>query len=134
MKFLQNAIWLIAFALAFAAMKFALQWFHNTQPGLDGATRSSFIKSAVATCVQTQSADPANQEFDPVVVKQYCTCFADKMADQLSYNEVKSMALEQQISEAVKPRADVASNTCAEELASSLIPGSDQTKPSAEHP
>lgn len=91
-KFLKAALVSVAIGLAFFAVKYGQQWLRNNDPGLTGTVRSSFVESAVDSCVATQSNDPASKGISLSLISQYCNCYANGLADRVSNNELKAVA------------------------------------------
>jgi uncharacterized RDD family membrane protein YckC len=84
---------------------------HDDVTGLTGATRSSFVRSAVESCAKTTD----KETLSPSLVSQYCTCYANSLADKLSNNEVKQVALEKSIG-SVQPKVEASAEACLKEV------------------
>src|SRR5258708_957066 len=59
--------------------------------GLFGAERTSFVKAGNESCMKSQTADPANSSLPAEKLRQYCTCFANRLADNTPPSELKDL-------------------------------------------
>jgi hypothetical protein len=110
---------LVAVLVAFALATFAVKWFLDNDPGLVGTTRSSFVESAIRTCLKNQSENPDNKEIPPSTISQYCTCYANGMADRVSINELKlfsAMEKTEAIQTILKPKVDLVVAPCIDAI------------------
>jgi hypothetical protein len=119
-----NPIWKQVLSVVFVALLIASgRWmfdqFRNQQPGLWGASRTSFMKGVIATCEPTQAQSPDNKGITTDEVRNFCRCFADAMADGVSLNEVHAVAnvskdrRQAQFQARYAPLIERATNDCA---------------------
>jgi hypothetical protein len=59
--------------------------------GLTGTIRNTFVESAFRTCFQRQTAEGVNKGLDTATIAQYCVCFVDRMADQVTTDDVSAI-------------------------------------------
>jgi hypothetical protein len=87
------------------------------EPGLNGAVRNNFVESGFRACFAERDS-PGNKGISVAVIAQYCVCYVDRMADQLSNDDVQSLdamvktdpsALKAKMAASEKPSAE----TCA---------------------
>src|SRR5258705_10060997 len=57
--------------------------------GLSGAERNSFVKAGYESCTKSQTANPVNASLSVEKLGQYCTCFANRFADNTPPNDLK---------------------------------------------
>lgn len=92
---LKALAWALAFGSAFVAVSYGQQWLqeNDNNPGLIGELRSHFVQSAISSCVKSFPADKKDllEALSPSLISQTCTCYANGLADRLSFNELKSI-------------------------------------------
>jgi hypothetical protein len=116
-KFRKWIVGPIAFGLAIFAVKYGQHWLRDNDPGLTGTVRSSFVESAIATCVKKQDEDPANKGISPSIISQYCNCYANGLADRVSNNELKSVATTPTVMMAtLQPKIEAAAKPCLDAI------------------
>ena len=83
----------------------------SNSPGLSGADRTSFVEASTNSCIQAAQANP-NITAD--VIKTYCTCYSNKMADSISPTEAQSLntATAAEIQAKLQPRINAAIAAC----------------------
>lgn len=63
--------------------------------GLPEPRRSSFVDVAFKSCFKSQTENPdnqrANQGINSATIAQYCACFANKLADSTSPDEIAEL-------------------------------------------
>lgn len=59
---------------------------------MTGKDRNVFIQGAAASCLKMQSNAPQNAGVAPALIKQYCGCYADYMADTMSNERAENIA------------------------------------------
>src|SRR5262249_36284362 len=110
----------VAFALVFALVfgRFGRQWLqeNDNNPGLTGEVRSQFVQSAVSSCIKSAPSNNELATLSPSVISQYCTCYANGLADRLSFNEVTSTQNPDKAMEALEPKADEAIDACVKSI------------------
>jgi hypothetical protein len=74
----------LALVVAFFVSRYSDDIFGTSDTGLDATARARFVDSTAQACLVAQNSDPASKAFSPVVIDQYCHCYADGMADRLS--------------------------------------------------
>lgn len=65
---------------------------HDTiaaESGLTGATRNAFVNNAIKTCFEKQVAAPENKTFSVGLLRDYCTCYANSLANLISPDELR---------------------------------------------
>lgn len=69
---------------------YAHETVENSEPGLKGNARSSFVNSMVASCTEKQNkaAEAEGKSIPVAITSQYCNCYAASMADKLSNNDL----------------------------------------------
>ena len=61
----------------------------DDKPPLTGEVRTTFVESATNSCLDTRDTNPAAKEVPASTVLQFCRCTANRIADNLSVDEVK---------------------------------------------
>jgi hypothetical protein len=79
----------LALAVAFFVSRYSDELFGRGESGLEASARAKFVDSTAQACLEAQNSDPASKAFSPVVIDQYCHCYANGMADRLSDNDLK---------------------------------------------
>jgi hypothetical protein len=87
--------------------------------GLFGVERNGFVKASYESCMKSQTADPANSSLPVEKLDQYCTCFANRLADNTQPNELKDLNAQTLRDPAamvikLKPLVKVIGDHCAE--------------------
>jgi hypothetical protein len=108
-----------ASALTGALAPLVLYWVQNitddNHPGLTGTTRSTFVEGATGTCLKKANGDPANKGISPSILSQYCSCYANLLADSVSIKELKALSHAESDGvrlAMVQPQIDAAANHC----------------------
>jgi len=78
----------LALVVAFFVSRYSDDIFGTSDTGLDATARARFDSTAQA-CLRAQNSDPASKAFSPVVIDQYCHCYANGMADRLSDDDLR---------------------------------------------
>lgn len=79
----------VALAAVLGLGRAAYDSYRDPLPGLWGNKRTEFVTSASASCERTQAAHPDNKGVTREVIRAYCKCFADGMADRVSVSDMK---------------------------------------------
>jgi hypothetical protein len=64
-------------------------WAQDSKPPLTGEVRTTFVESATNGCLDTRDSNPAAKAMPASTVLQFCRCTANRIADNLSVDEVK---------------------------------------------
>ncbi len=75
------------------------------------SARGALVRDTAASCVRSQSVKPANFSRTVGAIHRYCDCYAQKLVDTLTADELK--AIERDLPPAVKAKADAATAACA---------------------
>jgi hypothetical protein len=78
---------LLACAVATSAVRIGM-----ADPGLTGPLRNTFVESTFKACLQKQIGDPVNKGISVEILAELCVCYADRMADQLTNDDMNSTA------------------------------------------
>lgn len=73
--------------------------------------RAALVKDTAASCVRSQVVKPANFSRTVGAIHRYCDCYAQKLIDTLTPDELR--ASERDLSPAVRAKADAATAACA---------------------
>jgi hypothetical protein len=76
-----------------------------------GAARDTFLRSTADSCLETQSASPANRTISRDRLARFCNCYATVLADTVTTPEVEGMAKEQ-ASDSLRLKAQTATTQC----------------------
>ena len=63
----------------------------DSKPPLTGEVRANFVESAINNCLDQRDTGPDPKAVPASVFLQYCRCFADRMADHFSIDDVKTL-------------------------------------------
>jgi hypothetical protein len=79
--------------------------------GLTGPDRAGFVDSALRECMKEALG---NKSVPAAVTSQFCTCYAQGMADGMSNAELKSLEAmdEEKASAMLEPRMEAISKSC----------------------
>jgi hypothetical protein len=92
------------------AVSFGYQYLEDQRVGLVGAAREALIQSAVVNCKQRQGTMR-----DPTTLTALCKCYADRLADTLSHNDVIAIGtLDPRVSMPMQPKIDAAAKFCGD--------------------
>jgi len=81
----------------------------RAQTGLTGSTRDNFVKGAIGSCVRVNKADAAKlSDFN---LEKYCGCYANRVADQISSDDVEAMASTHSVA-GIQAQVDSAKAAC----------------------
>ena len=107
----------LALVVAFFVSRYSDDIFGTSDTGLDATARARFDSTAQA-CLRAQNSDPASKAFSPVVIDQYCHCYANGMADRLSDDDLRALATMERSARARKmqPMVEAASAPCLKAL------------------
>jgi hypothetical protein len=95
--------------IVFASVAYAQQ---DTFPlRQDGTARSTFMRSSADSCVETQTAAPANKFIPRDRIVRFCNCYAKVMADTVTAQKIDAMAKEQ-TSDTLQKKAQTATTQC----------------------
>jgi hypothetical protein len=83
----------------------------SSSPGLTGADRTTFVDASTNSCMQAAQGNP-NISAD--VIRTYCTCYSNKMADSISAAEAQSLntSTAAEIQAKLQPRIQAAIAAC----------------------
>jgi hypothetical protein len=83
----------------------------SSSTGLTGADRTAFVDASTNSCIQAAQANP-NVSAD--VIRTYCSCYSNKMADSISAEEARSLntSTAAEIQAKLQPRITAAINAC----------------------
>jgi hypothetical protein len=85
--------------------------------GLSGPARDAFVQGAVGSCSTKQASDPNNRGVAADTITQYCTCYANEMADAISPDELQTISANPgQTQGMLQPRIEAASKTCRDKV------------------
>lgn len=113
---------IVAFGLAFAAVRYALDWNSSRMTGLQSSTRHNFVDAGMKTCMKTQMASPDNHGVPPETVAAYCSCYMNNLADSLSPSELSDDPKDQPaILRVLQPKIEKAAKPCLDEVAKSSV-------------
>jgi uncharacterized protein (DUF924 family) len=117
-KFLKWGAVPLALVVAFFVSRHSDDVFGTSDTGLDATARARFVDSTAQACLQAQNSDPASKAFSPVVIDQYCHCYANGIADRLSDDNLKALATMERSARARKmqPMVEAASAPCLKTL------------------
>jgi hypothetical protein len=118
-KFLKWGAVPLALVVAFFVSRYSDELFGTSDTtGLDTSARAKFVDSTAQACLQAQNSDPASKAFSPVVIDQYCHCYANGVADRLSDDDLKALATMERSARASKmqPIVEAASAPCLQAL------------------
>jgi len=104
----------LALVVAFFVSRYSDDIFGTSDTGLAATARARFVDSTAQACLQAQNSDPASKAFSPVVIDQYCHCYANGIADRLSDDDLKALATMERSARARKmqPMVEAASAPC----------------------
>ena len=121
-QFSQWVFFVIAFVLAAFGIRYDKEWWQGDPPGLTGSARSEFITTATRSCIEDQTNYPENDGIPVEVLSQFCSCYTEGMADNLSVDDVTAAAglTEDEIAVRWKTTIDVALKPCVKEFKKSL--------------
>lgn len=54
---------------------------------LTGAFRSAFIANSTENCIVSQTSAPENKNISPIIIKTYCTCVSERVADRITLED-----------------------------------------------
>jgi len=108
----------LALVVAFFVSRYSDELFGRGKGGLEASARAKFVDSTAQACLEAQNGDPASKAFSPVVIDQYCHCYANGMADRLSDDDLKVLATMERSARASKmqPIVEAASAPCLNAL------------------
>jgi hypothetical protein len=89
--------------------------------GLTGATRTSFVQSATASCTQAAQTGAERAHISAEAVTRYCTCSANTMADRISPDQLQTLnttvhSNPEQARVTMQPLIDAAATACRSAL------------------
>jgi hypothetical protein len=129
----------LAFVLAFAAFRYGTQWVREGEPGLTGSIRTDFVDGANHECIATQTRAPENKGISAKMISDYCTCYANGMADRVSVRELKQYAeiekehalkvMQSTVTAAAEPCLDAAAKAAASQVTPEIVPFTETTLP-----
>jgi hypothetical protein len=85
-----TALTVVVFTAGAMAVRYGRDYLKESEVGLKGKTRTSFVESAVESCERTQSAMRENVGVSKEVIVKYCACYSNRMADTLSGSDLKA--------------------------------------------
>ncbi len=103
----------VLFLLMLPANAFAQQ-----SSGLTGAEREEFVTAGAASCRRSQADNPENACISAEVIAAYCDCVMNRIADQVTVDEVIALGSATSIPEAMQQKL----NAAAEECVASVVP------------
>jgi hypothetical protein len=108
----------LALVVAFFVSRYSDDLFGRGDASLEASARSKFVDSTAQACLQAQNSDPSSKAFSPVVIDQYCRCYANGMADRLSDDDLKGLAAMERSARISKmqPIVEAASAPCLQAL------------------
>lgn len=56
---------------------------------LTGALRSAFIANSTEQCISSQSAMAVNRNMSLALIRVYCTCIMEKVADRITFEDAQ---------------------------------------------
>jgi hypothetical protein len=77
-------------AAVIAGGRWAYDHHRNSLPGLWGNMRVTFVDGSVKSCERTQLQAPENKGLKPEVLRQYCKCYSEGLANKISMDEMKA--------------------------------------------
>jgi hypothetical protein len=69
---------------------FAVLTAEDANIGLTGNVRDGFVTSAVQGCLKSQNDNPANAGISADMISRYCVCYAEKLANITTEEELRS--------------------------------------------
>jgi len=84
-----TAVGLLAFGIMFSANLAEVRFVMNEEVGLKGEPRARFLARAEEGCTKRQIGAPENGGAQASVIVSYCNCYANGMADRVSFNHLK---------------------------------------------
>ena len=83
----------------------------SSSPGLSGSDRTTFVEASTNSCMQAAQGNP---NISAEVIKTYCSCYSNKMADSISADEARSLntSTAAEIQAKLQPRITAAITAC----------------------
>lgn len=99
----------VLLAALVVAASFGYQYLEDQRVGLVGPSREAFIPAAVQNCFDRQGTAGVA----PATLTALCKCYADRLADTLSNNDVQAIGdLDPRVSLPMQPKIDAAAMFC----------------------
>jgi hypothetical protein len=80
-----------------------------------GAARDTFLRSTADSCLETQSASPANKSISRERLTRFCDCYATALADTVTAPEIDAMS-KNQAADSLRQKAQAATMQCVKQI------------------